>query len=190
MNIIHLIFVTATLFTLADSLKIIKAIAYSAYNKKLQFENLPCHSLRSSYFLLYGNSQHLKGKETNQFTDNAVTALTTIANTVLNIGSTLLFDSHTSDSLSTCVSRIEISHEKNHENSHENIGNKNSGTAHINKAPILASTAPYHVAYIVDGNGRWAERNNQTRLEGHNRGVVWWYSAICVIVLNVFGILC
>ena len=27
-----------------------------------------------------------------------------------------------------------------------------------------------HVAYIVDGNGRWAARNNKTRIEGHNLG--------------------
>ena len=27
-----------------------------------------------------------------------------------------------------------------------------------------------HVAYIVDGNGRWATRNNKTRIEGHNLG--------------------
>ena len=27
-----------------------------------------------------------------------------------------------------------------------------------------------HIAYIVDGNGRWALRNNKTRIEGHNLG--------------------
>ena len=27
-----------------------------------------------------------------------------------------------------------------------------------------------HVAYIVDGNGRWAHKNNKTRMEGHNLG--------------------
>lgn len=27
-----------------------------------------------------------------------------------------------------------------------------------------------HVAYIVDGNGRWAASNNKTRIEGHNLG--------------------
>ena len=27
-----------------------------------------------------------------------------------------------------------------------------------------------HVAYIVDGNGRWALKNNKTRMEGHNIG--------------------
>jgi undecaprenyl diphosphate synthase len=27
-----------------------------------------------------------------------------------------------------------------------------------------------HVAYIVDGNGRWAAKNNMTRMEGHNLG--------------------
>ena len=30
---------------------------------------------------------------------------------------------------------------------------------------------PRHVAIIMDGNGRWAEKNGVTRLSGHNRGM-------------------
>jgi undecaprenyl diphosphate synthase len=31
--------------------------------------------------------------------------------------------------------------------------------------------APRHVAVIMDGNGRWAERNGKLRLSGHNAGM-------------------
>ena len=30
---------------------------------------------------------------------------------------------------------------------------------------------PTHVAVIMDGNGRWAKRNNVSRLSGHNAGM-------------------
>ena len=30
---------------------------------------------------------------------------------------------------------------------------------------------PNHIAIIMDGNGRWAKKNNRTRLEGHKMGV-------------------
>ncbi len=30
---------------------------------------------------------------------------------------------------------------------------------------------PQHIAVIMDGNGRWAEKNKVTRLAGHNRGM-------------------
>lgn len=30
---------------------------------------------------------------------------------------------------------------------------------------------PQHIAIIMDGNGRWAKKNNKTRLEGHKIGV-------------------
>ena len=33
------------------------------------------------------------------------------------------------------------------------------------------SGIPLHVAFIMDGNGRWAERRGLPRLEGHQRGV-------------------
>ncbi len=32
-------------------------------------------------------------------------------------------------------------------------------------------TLPRHVAIIMDGNGRWAQRQNLPRIEGHRRGV-------------------
>lgn len=31
---------------------------------------------------------------------------------------------------------------------------------------------PQHIAIIMDGNGRWAEKNKVTRLSGHNRGML------------------
>jgi len=30
---------------------------------------------------------------------------------------------------------------------------------------------PRHIAIIMDGNGRWAQRRGQARVEGHRRGV-------------------
>ena len=30
---------------------------------------------------------------------------------------------------------------------------------------------PHHVAIIMDGNGRWAEKKGKIRLEGHRKGV-------------------
>ena len=32
-------------------------------------------------------------------------------------------------------------------------------------------TVPEHVAIIMDGNGRWAKKNNVGRLAGHNAGM-------------------
>ena len=32
-------------------------------------------------------------------------------------------------------------------------------------------TAPRHVAIIMDGNGRWAERRGLSRIEGHREGL-------------------
>jgi len=37
----------------------------------------------------------------------------------------------------------------------------------MNKTPSL----PNHIAFIMDGNGRWAEHRGLTRLEGHRAGV-------------------
>lgn len=31
---------------------------------------------------------------------------------------------------------------------------------------------PQHIAIIMDGNGRWAEKNKVTRLSGHNQGMI------------------
>ena len=36
---------------------------------------------------------------------------------------------------------------------------------------IHSKTLPKHIAIIMDGNGRWANNNNKTRLEGHRNGV-------------------
>jgi undecaprenyl diphosphate synthase len=38
-------------------------------------------------------------------------------------------------------------------------------------ADISSPRRPRHVAIIMDGNGRWAERQNLPRIEGHRRGV-------------------
>ena len=35
-----------------------------------------------------------------------------------------------------------------------------------------AEKMPRHVAVIMDGNGRWAERHKVSRLQGHNRGML------------------
>ena len=36
---------------------------------------------------------------------------------------------------------------------------------------IPAQQLPKHIAMIMDGNGRWAQRNNLPRIEGHRRGI-------------------
>src|SRR5688572_12932105 len=36
---------------------------------------------------------------------------------------------------------------------------------------IARGTLPRHVAVIMDGNGRWAQRQGLPRVEGHRRGV-------------------
>jgi undecaprenyl diphosphate synthase len=38
-------------------------------------------------------------------------------------------------------------------------------------ADVPAERRPRHVAVIMDGNGRWAERRHLPRIEGHRRGV-------------------
>lgn len=38
-------------------------------------------------------------------------------------------------------------------------------------ADVPAERLPRHVAIIMDGNGRWAQRRNLPRIEGHRRGV-------------------
>jgi undecaprenyl diphosphate synthase len=41
----------------------------------------------------------------------------------------------------------------------------------VSSPPVLdMSRLPRHVAVIMDGNGRWAERRGLSRLEGHHRG--------------------
>jgi undecaprenyl diphosphate synthase len=38
-------------------------------------------------------------------------------------------------------------------------------------ADVPAERLPRHIAVIMDGNGRWAQRQNLPRVEGHRRGV-------------------
>src|SRR6187455_1605850 len=38
-------------------------------------------------------------------------------------------------------------------------------------AAVPAERRPHHVAIIMDGNGRWAQRRQLPRIEGHRRGV-------------------
>ena len=40
-----------------------------------------------------------------------------------------------------------------------------------NKGKVSFSSLPKHVAIIMDGNGRWAQRRGLPRIEGHKRGV-------------------
>jgi len=40
---------------------------------------------------------------------------------------------------------------------------------------IPLDRSPRHIAIIMDGNGRWAERQNLPRIAGH--GVAWLLSA-------------
>jgi undecaprenyl diphosphate synthase len=35
----------------------------------------------------------------------------------------------------------------------------------------IPSTVPKHIAIIMDGNGRWAQRHNKARVYGHHQGV-------------------
>lgn len=37
---------------------------------------------------------------------------------------------------------------------------------------LIQRTIPRHVAIILDGNGRWAEKNRLPRIAGHRRGVI------------------
>src|SRR5688572_22896987 len=38
-------------------------------------------------------------------------------------------------------------------------------------AEVPQERLPRHIAIIMDGNGRWAQRQNLRRVEGHRRGV-------------------
>jgi undecaprenyl diphosphate synthase len=41
----------------------------------------------------------------------------------------------------------------------------------INDAQVLLDRVPYHLAIIMDGNGRWAKSKGMPRLAGHKAGV-------------------
>ncbi len=45
------------------------------------------------------------------------------------------------------------------------------GAAELDAAGLAAGRLPRHVAFIMDGNGRWALRRGLPRVEGHRRGV-------------------
>jgi undecaprenyl diphosphate synthase len=54
------------------------------------------------------------------------------------------------------------------------MGRKDLSTMPEASAPKIAEAAadvPYHVAIIMDGNGRWAAARGLPRVEGHRRGV-------------------
>lgn len=40
----------------------------------------------------------------------------------------------------------------------------------VNAEPKVLNSVPRHVAIIMDGNGRWAQRRGLPRIEGHRRG--------------------
>ena len=41
----------------------------------------------------------------------------------------------------------------------------------MSKADLDLKKLPRHIAVIMDGNGRWAEKHGLTRAEGHEAGV-------------------
>src|SRR5262249_13352153 len=45
------------------------------------------------------------------------------------------------------------------------------GLARIESVGLSAAQLPRHVAIIMDGNGRWAQRGGLPRLRGHRRGI-------------------
>ncbi len=45
------------------------------------------------------------------------------------------------------------------------------GLARIEAAGLEARAAPGHIAIIMDGNGRWAQRRGLPRIVGHRRGI-------------------
>ncbi len=47
----------------------------------------------------------------------------------------------------------------------------NVSTAVESPPEIAADKLPRHIAIIMDGNGRWAQRQGMPRMEGHRRGV-------------------
>jgi len=45
------------------------------------------------------------------------------------------------------------------------------GLARIAAAELKPEQLPRHVAIIMDGNGRWAQRRGLPRIMGHRRGI-------------------
>jgi undecaprenyl diphosphate synthase len=48
---------------------------------------------------------------------------------------------------------------------------KTSSSPEIDLSDVPADKRPRHIAVIMDGNGRWAERRGLPRIEGHRHGV-------------------
>ena len=48
---------------------------------------------------------------------------------------------------------------------------ESTSTTAADTLEVPAERRPRHIAIIMDGNGRWAERQGQPRIEGHRRGV-------------------
>ncbi len=48
---------------------------------------------------------------------------------------------------------------------------ESTSTSTTDTLDVPAEKRPRHIAIIMDGNGRWAERQGQPRIEGHRRGV-------------------
>ena len=46
-----------------------------------------------------------------------------------------------------------------------------SATVEESRSPVPPDRLPRHIAVIMDGNGRWAQRQGLPRIEGHRRGV-------------------
>jgi undecaprenyl diphosphate synthase len=46
----------------------------------------------------------------------------------------------------------------------------NSKKAHSEKFDLNASNLPFHIAIIMDGNGRWAKKRLKHRIKGHEKG--------------------
>ena len=46
-----------------------------------------------------------------------------------------------------------------------------STTGNVQLTDIEADRLPRHIAVIMDGNGRWAQRQQLPRIEGHRMGV-------------------
>lgn len=61
------------------------------------------------------------------------------------------------------------------------------------KLPVMHNKIPRHIAIIMDGNGRWAEKRNKARVMGHRagveavRGVVEYCAKEGVEVLTLFA---
>jgi undecaprenyl diphosphate synthase len=51
------------------------------------------------------------------------------------------------------------------------LNSATAGTQPAEAAAVAPNRLPAHIAIIMDGNGRWAERRGFPRIEGHRRGV-------------------